>query len=83
MSFWTAIVIIVAIGAASEMYKYRVKLNARSPKDNRSEELLASSVGQLEKRVSNLETLIIEHDKLRKFDNLAELDHQQDGAQDA
>ena len=71
MSFWTAIVIIVAIGVASEMYKSRVKYAARSPKNNHQFELQARSIERLEERISNLETLILEQEKLRKFDNLA------------
>ena len=71
MSFWTAIVIIVAIGVGSEMYKYRVRLSAKSPKNDRVFEQQARSIIQLEERVSNLETIILEQEKLRKFDNLA------------
>ncbi len=71
MSFWTAIVIIVAIGVGSEMYKARVKHAARSPINNRLFELQSQRVERIEKRINNLETLILEQEKLRKFDNLA------------
>ena len=71
MSFWTAIVIIVAIGVVNEMYKARVKHGARSPKDNRLFELQSQRIERLEERINNLETLILEQEKLRKFDNLA------------
>jgi len=71
MSFWTAIVVIVAIGVASEMYKYRVKHNARSPNSSRLFDLQSRRIERLEERMNNLETLVLEQEKLRKFDNLA------------
>ena len=71
MSFWTAIVVIVAIGVASEMYKYRVKHQAKSPKNDRLFDLQSQCIERLEERINNLETLILEQEKLRKFDGLA------------
>ncbi len=70
MSFWTAIVIIVAIGVMCEMYKYRVKHKARSPHNGRLFDLQSRRIEGLEERINNLETLILEQEKLRKFDSL-------------
>lgn len=73
---WTAIVIIVAISlitsAITEVSKYRLKNQADATKKLRDE--LSSSVKdaveKLEKRVSNLETIIIDLEKERKFRDL-------------
>ena len=70
MSFWTAIVVIVAIGVGSEMYKYRIRHSTRSSKDDRQLNLLSQRLDALETRISNLETLILEQEKMKQFDDL-------------
>ncbi len=71
MNLWTMIVIIVALGIFSEMYKYRLKFKATSPKNGPHQELQARRIAELEERVINLETLVLEREKLRRFDALA------------
>jgi len=68
MSFWTAVVIIVAIGVGSEMYKARIRYGAKSSKDSRLFDLHAEQIERLEERISNLETIVLEQEKMRKFD---------------
>ena len=71
MNLWTMIVMIVLLGIASEMYKYHVRFKAKSPKNERLFELQSRRIARLEERVSNLETLVLEKEKLRRFDTLA------------
>ncbi|WOO42875.1 hypothetical protein [Rubellicoccus peritrichatus] len=76
MDFWTAIVIIVAISMitsmVSEIMKHRLKNQADATKKLRDElsSSVKGSVESLEKRVSNLETIIINLEKDRKFNDL-------------
>ena len=68
MSFWTAIVIIVAIGTLSEMYRARFKANAE-----KSEEFFrnfAQRMARLEDRMANIETIVLEKERTRKFSDL-------------
>jgi hypothetical protein len=68
MSFWTAIVIIVAIGTISEIYRSRLKAN--SVKTEESYQKLTQRMVSLEKRMANLETIVLEKEKSRKFSEL-------------
>ena len=64
MSFWTAIVIIVAIGALSQIFKTRLK--ATVDKSEASIERLAQRVARLEERIGNLETIVVEKERTQK-----------------
>ena len=68
MSFWTAAVIIVAIGALSTMYRARVKVGAEKPDDAFRE--LAQRVEKLEERMANLETIVLEKERDKEFSRL-------------
>ncbi|CAB1060672.1 hypothetical protein D1BOALGB6SA_5439 [Olavius sp. associated proteobacterium Delta 1] len=68
MSFWTAIVIIVAIGTLSEIYRSRLKAN--SVKTEASYQKLIQRMVSLEERMANLETIVLETEKRRKFSEL-------------
>jgi len=68
MSFWTAIVIIVAIGTISEIYRSRLKAN--SVKTEESYQKLTQRMVSLEERMANLETIVLEKEKNRKFSEL-------------
>ena len=76
MGMWTAIVLIVAISlitsTVSEIHRQRLKNQADSIKKLRDElsDSAKESIQQLEKRISNLETIIINREKERKFDKL-------------
>jgi hypothetical protein len=65
MGFWTAIVIIVAIGTLSEVYRARFKADAsRSAEEF---EKLTARLAQLETRMANLETIVLEKEKADRF----------------
>jgi hypothetical protein len=68
MSFWTAAVLIVAIGAVSAVYRARIK--AGSGKFEELFDSLSERVGRMEKRMANLETIILDKEKAGKFENL-------------
>jgi len=68
MSFWTAIVIIVAIGTLSEIYRSRLKANA--VKTEESYQKLVQRMVSLEERMANVETIVLEKEKSRKFSEL-------------
>ncbi len=72
MNLWTMIVIVVALGIAGEMYKYHIRYKAKSPHKDRLSELQSQRIARLEERVINLETLVLEREKLRRFDTLAD-----------
>ncbi len=68
MDFWTAIVIIVAIGTFSEMVQARMK------KGNKELEKDMSRIGErltgVEDRMANLETIVLERERHRAFSKL-------------
>jgi hypothetical protein len=68
MSFWTAAVIIVAIGALSKVFTARLK--ATADKSEASAEDLAQRVVRLEDRIANLETIVVDTERTRKFSAL-------------
>lgn len=70
MNLWTMIAIIVAIGTASEIYRARLRAGA-----DRSEEFfkdLTHRIARLEERMANVETLLLDKEKTRKFSELEE-----------
>ena len=68
MSFWTAAVIIVAIGAMSQIFKARLK--ATVDKSEASLNNLAQRVARLEDRIENLETIVVEKERDQRFAEL-------------
>ncbi len=68
MSFWTAIVIIVAISALSQIFRTRLK--ATEEKSAASEKNLVQRVTRLEDRIANLETLVVDQERTKKFSAL-------------
>jgi hypothetical protein len=68
MSFWTAAVIIVAIGALSKVFTARLKTTA--DKSEASAEDLAQRVVRLEDRIANLEAIVVDTERTRKFSAL-------------
>ncbi len=68
MNLWTMIVLIVAIGTVSEIYRARIRANA-----SKSQEIVdkfAQRVARLEDRMANLETIVLEKEKTKKFSGL-------------
>ena len=68
MSFWTAIVIIVAIGALSQIFRARLK--ATEEKSEASTKNLVQRVTRLEDRIANLETIVVDKERAEKFSAL-------------
>lgn len=68
MTLWTMIFGIVAVGVISEMYSARLKFNGKLEMSRHRESDLSRQVDALESRVKNLETIVIEHEKIRDFD---------------
>ncbi len=69
MGFWTAVVIIVAIGAFSEVYRARLKTGSKTVE--RHLEQLTQRMARIEERMANLETIVLEKEKERKFEGLS------------
>ncbi|UCE03093.1 MAG: hypothetical protein JSW67_02545 [Candidatus Latescibacterota bacterium] len=68
MGLWTAVVLIVAIGVLSEMYRARLK--AQAGRTNAAYEDLAKRLVRLEDRMANIETIVLEQEKAKRFAEL-------------
>jgi hypothetical protein len=68
MNFFTMIVIIVAIVAFNKSCKYRTRADAQE--SVKSVEFLMRHINNLEDRLANLETIVIEKERERRFANL-------------
>lgn len=68
MSFWTALVIIVAISALSQIFRARLK--STEEKSEASVNNLVQRVSRLEDRIANLETIVIDQQRAQKFSAL-------------
>ena len=68
IGLWTGIVLIVAIGAISEMYRAKVKNSTE--KTAKLYEEIAQRMGRIEERMANVETILFEKEKADKFDKL-------------
>ena len=68
MSFWTAAVAIVAIGAFSQIYSARLK--AKTQKSEASTDNLTERVIRLEDRIANLESIVVDKERAEKFSAL-------------
>ena len=64
MNFWTMIVLIVAICVISDIIKSR---NNDLNKSEKSNEELSKLLGHLKNRVENLETIILEKERTKRF----------------
>ncbi|MDA3811242.1 MAG: hypothetical protein PF518_13045 [Spirochaetaceae bacterium] len=68
IGLWTGIVLIVAIGAISEMYRARVKNGA--DKTAKLYDEISERMGRIEERMANVETILFEREKSDKYDKL-------------
>lgn len=68
MSFWTAIVIIVAIVTVSEIYRARLKATAK--KSEEFQESFTERIERLETRMANLETIVLDKEKAKRFSDI-------------
>ncbi len=65
MSFWTAAVIIVAIVTLSGIYRTKFKANVEKSEGFFKD--LSQRISRLEERMANLETIVLEKEKTKKF----------------
>ena len=68
MDLFTMIVLIVAIGALSKAYRHRITANAQDSQE--TVDYLKRHVQQLENRMTNVETIVIDDEKEKRFADL-------------
>ena len=68
MDIWTMIVLIVAISVINDLVKSRN--NSNESESLKSDENLSQHIGPLENRVANLETIILEKERIDRFAEL-------------
>lgn len=70
MDLWTMImiVLIVAIAAASKMYRARLKAHVEKSEGFFQE--LTQRIDRLEERMANIETIVLEKERAKKFSDL-------------
>jgi hypothetical protein len=67
MDIWTMIVLVVAICVAGDIIKSR---RNKEISESKTSEDLSGLLGRLKSRVENLETIVIEKEKTRRFEEL-------------
>jgi len=68
MSFWTAAVIIAAIIAAGRVFRSR---HLHDPtRSDKEFENISQRMGKLEDRMANIETIVLDREKEKKFTDL-------------
>jgi cell division protein ZapA (FtsZ GTPase activity inhibitor) len=72
MDIWTMIVLIVAISVISDLIKSRN--NNNESESIKSDENISQHIGPLEERVANLETIILEKERVDRFAELEKND---------
>ena len=65
---WIMITIVCLGGVMSEMYKYKVKMESGERKKDAACDALAERLAQVEGRLANIESLVVEIEKQRDFD---------------
>jgi len=68
IGLWTGIVLIVLIGAVSEMYRARLKNSAKATEKLYGE--IVNRMSRLEERMANVETILFEKEKADRYDTL-------------
>ena len=68
MNLWTMIVLIVAIGTFSEIYRHRISVNVKESQKFYDE--LAKRLARLEERMANIETIVLEKAREKRFSDL-------------
>ncbi len=72
MSFWNAVVLIVLAGSAVEIIRIYAKRPAQgSTRAEKQVEELSETVIKHEKRIENLETILLDKEHDRRFDGLS------------
>ena len=68
MDFWTMIVLIVTIGAISDIIKSKKNNDTEKAKKHNEDE--SQIIARLKERVANLETIILEKERNKRFTEL-------------
>ena len=68
MDFWTFLVIIVVMGIVSEMYQARLK--ARAGHADELFQQISERMARVEEGMANIETIVLEKEKEKRFDSL-------------
>lgn len=68
MNLWTMIVLVTAIGIFGEIYKHRISANREESKKYFEE--VINRVARLEERMANIETIVLEKAREKKFSDL-------------
>jgi len=69
MNLWTFICIVAVAGIIGECYKHKVSKEKKTEKNSRMDDL-EKRLDSIEHRTSDLETLVVDREKERKYDNL-------------
>ena len=69
MNPFTMIFLVVAIGILGEVYKHRI--TARAEESNRLFEDLSKRMARQEERMANIETIVLEKEKEKRFSDLS------------
>jgi transcription elongation GreA/GreB family factor len=72
MDLWVFIIIIVAIGSAVKILEPIIskRYSSESEASKKQQELLEERIRKQDERISNLETIMLDIQKERKFDDL-------------
>ena len=71
MNLWTMIVLVTAIGIFGEMYKHRISANIKESKEFFDDAI--KRIARLEERMANIETIVLEKVKEKRFSGLHEV----------
>jgi hypothetical protein len=69
MNLWTFVCIVAVAGIIGECYKHKVSKEKSSEKGSRMDSI-EQKLKAIEHRISDLETIIIDREKERKYDKL-------------
>ncbi len=67
MNLWTMIAVVVALGVVSEIHRARLKAQTTWAQMKDQEENILSRLDRMEERLRNLETLVVDNEKDRAF----------------
>jgi len=72
MDLWVFIIIIVAIGSAVKIFEPIIskRYSSESEASKKQQEILEERIRRQDERISNLETIMLDIQKERKFDDL-------------
>ena len=68
MSFWTAVVIIVAIGTIGQIATAKFKNRSEKPPDFVNN--IDHRLSRLEDRMANIETIVLEKERIKSYERI-------------